>query len=166
MKSKNNREQALELQGFCAEVIKQLADGHLAVRQSLSAAAQRYWDNGRLLEELKKRLRGQFVEWLKINRAALGFGRTTAHLYCQFYVQHIEHRDPASLAGLTLVQRTPTGTHAGDVALTPARTGWAGIVNRFELVWQRWEGGGEAEKDEAREVTRPMYERLKRLHEG
>lgn len=159
-------EAALDLQQFCGESVTLLSDLHDTIQRGVASATEGYWQAGQRLHELKKRLVGKFDDFLANNRERLRFGRSTAYVYLRFYVQHAGRVPDTSLRSFIIADRTPRGSHAGDVALKPSRTGWAGVVNRFELVWQRWEDDGEDEQDEAREVTRPMYERLKRLHEG
>ena len=165
LKTEAQLQAALEMQEFCAQSLRILAGQHLVIHAHIGSVAKVYWEAGKILAELKDRLAGRYDEFIKENKVTLGFGRTTAYIYRQFYIQHAERSLDNNPREFILVDRTKRKPIQGDVKLKGGHSGWAGVVNRFELEWERWEQAGADGQEEAREVTRPMYERLRRLHE-
>ena len=159
-------EAALDLQGFCKESVTVLASEHRGIREHVGKASEGYWRAGKRLEALKQKLAGKYDEFIKGNQQALGFGYTTAYIYRRFYLQHAEGAPDSSLREMIVADRSRREATAGDVQLKPGCSGFAGVVNRFELVWQRAEQAGAIDTDEARELFRPVYDRLKGLFEG
>ncbi len=142
-------------------LVQDIRDSHQEFEGSFRVSVEAYWQCGKLLCEAKKlpEMSGNFELWVESN---FDFTTRTARNYMEFFRKHVS-APLSDLQALKLTDGRERQSLEGDVTFDSRSTGLLGVVNRFDREWTRWEKSDERDEDKAREVFRPVWQKLQAL---